>query len=46
MKSTIQDIELERETFLSSKSGLDIMCIDLQEKLQIENKTRIVSLKF
>lgn len=41
LNSTIQDIELERETFLSSKSGLDIMCIDLQEKLQIENKTRI-----
>jgi hypothetical protein len=36
-KSVIQDIQVERETFLQSKTGLDQMYIELQKKLMEES---------
>lgn len=37
MQSVIQDIQVERETFLMSKTGLDQMYIELQKKLMEES---------
>ena len=43
-KATIQDIKVERETFQSSKAGLDQMYIELQKKLVEESIKKIVSI--
>jgi hypothetical protein len=43
MKATNQDIKIERETFQSSKAGLDQMYIELQKKLVEESIKKIVN---
>ncbi len=42
-KATNQDIKIERETFQSSKAGLDQMYIELQKKLVEESIKKIVN---
>ena len=43
VQSTQDDLDTERETYQSSRTGLDSMYIDTQKKLQEETQMRLVS---